>query len=38
MFEVIKKQKDSVLVKMDINTYNWFEEEMKEDFDNFETK
>ena len=30
MFEIIKKENDSVIVKMDINTYEWINNEMDE--------
>jgi len=36
MFKVIEKEKDIVLVKMDINTYNWLNNEINEDISNYE--
>ena len=36
MFEMIKKEKDVVLVKMDINTYKWLNKEMNEDLSHYE--
>ncbi len=36
MFKVIKKDEKSVMVEMDIDTYNWVEEEINEDFSNYE--
>jgi len=36
MLKVIKKEKDIVLVKMDISTYQWLKSEISEDFSNYE--
>ena len=36
MFKIIEKEKDVVTVKMDIDTYNLLEEEINEDFSNYE--
>ena len=36
MFEVIEKQNDSIIVKMDTRTFEWIQDEIEEDISQYE--